>query len=146
MNEYFKMTTAGKRHAKARMFRKLFCLFLVLEVALFAGVVYFRRMSSDEMVGLGVVAALMLVVFSVRTWNNSHFDFRDWGLHLDDQVVYLTENPEGTTIHRNEVSRIVVSGSGMIVKGREFGKQIWIPEGVESYEDIKQKLQRWAKV
>ncbi len=98
MNEYFKMTTAGKRHAKVLMFRKLFCLFLVLEAALFASVVYFWHMSSGEMVGLGVVAALMLVVFSVRTWNNSNIDFRDRGLHLDDQVVYLTENREGTTI------------------------------------------------
>ena len=53
-----------------QMFLKLFFIFAIGEAILFAAIVYFFDMSKQQIVGLGVVAVIMLIIFSIRTWNN----------------------------------------------------------------------------
>jgi hypothetical protein len=52
-------------------FLKLLLLFAVLEGLLFAMTLWLFDMSTGQIVGLGVAAVVMFVVFAIRTWNNS---------------------------------------------------------------------------
>lgn len=53
-----------------QMFLKLFFVFAIGEAILFAMTVYFFDMSKQQMIGLGVVAVIILIIFAIRTWNN----------------------------------------------------------------------------
>ena len=141
MKENFKLTQAGRNQAKWTMFRKLLWVFLIGEGVLFTAMLWIWKMPIAT---LAVIAVAMIALFVKRTWNNEGISFRDWGLHLDEQSVYLTERPEGTEIKRGDVKEVVESKAGLIVKGQRFGQQIWIPAGVEDYVFVRQKLKSWS--
>jgi hypothetical protein len=51
-------------------FLRLLLLFVVLESALFAAMLWLFDMTTGQKVGLSVIGVVMLVVFAIRTWNN----------------------------------------------------------------------------
>lgn len=53
-----------------QMFLKLLVLFAILEAVLFGITVWLFDMTTGQIVGLGVVAVVIFVVFAIRTWNN----------------------------------------------------------------------------
>lgn len=144
MKENFKLTDAGRYQAKWIMFQKMLWPFIIGEVVINTVILMIWSMSISGIAILATIAILMLAVFVKRTWNNENLNFRDWGLHIDEESVYLTEDPQSTEILRADVKKVEESDSGLIVKGQSFGKQIWIPAGVEGYFMVRQKLNSWV--
>lgn len=59
---------------KWQVFLRSLLLFFVLEVILFAGILYFWPMTTGQVVGLSILAVIMLIIFSIKTWNNPALD------------------------------------------------------------------------
>jgi hypothetical protein len=146
--ENFSLTEAGRLHAKWIMFRKMLMLYLGLMTVLVLVTRLIWELSVGQWVILAVAAIVLLGVFVQRTWNNEAISFRDWGLHIDEQCVYLTGSNHrsqlGThRIRREDVRQVIESDIGLIVKGLTADQQIWIQAGVEDYAMIRDKLDGW---
>jgi len=143
MNQNFTLTKDGRRRAKSVMVRKMLIPFIIFETILFAVVIIMLNLNFVEIVVVAIIAFLMARLFVIRTRNNHAISFNDWGLHLDDSSIYLTENPLDSEIRREELGSLVESSDGLIVKGKNFTQRIWIPSGVENYSIVKETLESW---
>jgi len=55
---------------KWQAFWRLLLAFVVGEAVLFGLTVWLFEMTASQIIGLGVAAAIILIIFIVRTWNN----------------------------------------------------------------------------
>jgi hypothetical protein len=127
------------------MCRQLLYIFLVGGLVLLIAIQLIWQLSVETLVPVLVLFIGILVVFLVRTWKNPHTNFNKWSVHIDDSAIYLNENPQGTQILRADITKVVESRSGLFVKGKEFGQQVWIPSGVEEYRYIRDELKGKVK-
>jgi len=142
MKTLYRLTPQGRQRAKWRMLAGMFQAFLVLSAIFFAATVYFWELTLWPSVAVAGCLAVMLALFAVRTWLNDAIAWKDWGLYLDDEQVYLTEFPDSPRIRRAEVTRVTETAAGLIVVGQ--GRQLYVPEGVEDYDTVKRRLLSWA--
>ncbi len=142
MNRTLPLTRVGRLRARRTVLRRQAAAFGVSYALLAAALVYLLDLRS--FLPLSIVIALgiaLLFAVTVRGWGD--VSFSGWGLHLDDDAVYLTGNPGDTRIGREEIRSVRESSAGLVVKGGSPAHRIWIPAGVEHYTDVKATLQGW---
>lgn len=142
MNRTVELTRRGRLQARRIVLRRQAAAFAVAYALLAAALVYLLDLHSllqlTLVVGVGVALVLWVIA---RGWGEVGFE--GWGLHLDDDAVYLTGNAGDTRILRDEIRSLRESGTGLVVKGGSPPHRIWIPAGVEHYAQVKQTLQAW---
>ncbi len=142
MNRTLALSRMGRLQARRIVLRRQAVAFGLAYVLLAAALVYLLDLHSLLQLTLIVAVGLGLVLLVVaRGWGDVGFE--GWGLHLDDEVVYLTGNASDTRILRAEIRSLHESSTGLVVKGGSPSHRIWIPSGVEHYADVKRTLQGW---
>ncbi len=139
------LTEAGKRRAKMALIRKMLVPFVIFQTIVVGSLIFFLRLTAMQSVGVVALAFLVLRLFVYRTWRNPAFSFQNWGLHLGDDSIYLTEHPDDTEIRRGEIAAIVESADGLRIKGTRSDRGFWIPSGVEDYASVKRTLESWMR-
>jgi hypothetical protein len=145
MNKNFYLTENGKRRAKLVMLRKMLIPFIIFEIILFGALIIVLHLNVLQIVIVAIIAFLMAEVFVIRTKKNPALSFKEWGLHLDETSIYLTENPQDSEIRCEELGSLMESSDGLIVKGKKTSQRIWIPAGVEDYDNVKKILESWLR-
>ena len=143
IKENFVLTPEGVYRAKVRVFRQLLSVVLPLELILAVVLVWVFPIPSRDMFFTLTGFAVVICIFCANLWSKAAGSFRAWGLHLDKESVYLTTDPESTEIRSSQVTHVIKSSSGLIVKGCRSGQQIWIPTGVEDFAFLEKELRGW---
>ncbi len=145
MDRNLRLTEIGRRRAKIALFRKMLVPFLVFEAILLGVLVFFMRPSLLQFIVILGLALLILLVFAFRTWMNPVLSFRDWGLHVGEDSIYLTDDPDRRPLRRGEIGSLVESADGLVVKARGAPRRIWIPAGIEDYDNLRRTLEAWMR-